>query len=153
MNVTSTEIVGGTLGYLNQIVVVATGGQGILTWLPGPGAIIDRGQPLYEVDGRAVQLWYGNRPAWRTFQVGMSDGPDVAQLEANLVALGDGQAPTVDGRFTSATAAAITQWQHKHSWRATGQILPGQIVFEPGPVRVASVAAALGAPLQAGMPI
>src|SRR5262245_56131201 len=119
--VTRTEVVerqqvAGTLGYGDSVTVVGQsqggggsgaggGGQaqsGILTRVPAVGAVVGRGQALYEVDGYPVPLWYGARPAWRAFQLGMADGPDVRQLEANLVALGfdPDRAITVDGHYS-----------------------------------------------------
>jgi len=161
----------GTLGYGGSSPVVAQAGGGaagtspdaggggasggILTRLPAPGTIITRGQALYEMDGRPVPLWYGARPAWRAFQSGMADGPDVRQLEANLVALGfdPGRAITVDGRFGRATAAAVRRWQRSAGLPRTGSVPLGGVVFRPGPVRVASLAGAVGAPVQPGEPI
>jgi len=166
-DVVERQQVAGTLGYGGSVTVVAQsqgggggsgaggGGQaqgGILTRVPAAGATIGRGQALYEVDGRPVPLWYGARPAWRAFQPGMADGADVRQLEANLVALGfdPGRAITVDGRYGWATAAAVRRWQRAIGRARTGAVALGQVVFLPGPVRVATVTATVGAPLEAG---
>ena len=48
-----------------------------------------------------------------TLSVGVDDGPDVRQLEQNLVALGydPDRAITVDDHFTWATTAAVRRWQ------------------------------------------
>jgi peptidoglycan hydrolase-like protein with peptidoglycan-binding domain len=157
----------GTLGYGASTPVVAqaaggTGGAppdaasgGTLTRLPDPGTVVTRGQPLYEVDARPVPLWYGARPAWRAYQLGMADGPDVRQLETNLVALGfdPDRAVTVDGHFSRATAAAVRRWQRRAGLPRTGTVPLGGVVFRPGPIRVASVTGAAGAPVQPGTPI
>jgi HlyD family secretion protein len=82
----------------------------------------------------------------------MADGPDVRQLEANLVALGfdpDG-AITVDHHFSWATAAAVKRWQQASGRARTGAVPLGQVVFWPGPIRVATVSATVGAPIQSG---
>jgi peptidoglycan hydrolase-like protein with peptidoglycan-binding domain len=134
------------------------GGQaqdGIVTRLPAVGAVVGRGQALYEVDGHPVPLWYGSRPAWRAFQLGMADGSDVRQLEANLVALGydPDRAITVDGRYSRATAAAVKRWQKATGRAQTGAVQLGQVVFVPGPIRVATVSATVGAPLPSGTAI
>src|SRR5262249_57586353 len=77
----------GVLGFGAEVQVF---GQlpGVLTALPAVGTVVRRGQRLYEVDGRPVLLLLGARPAWRPFALGMADGPDVRQLEQNLVAVG-----------------------------------------------------------------
>jgi len=36
------------------------------------------------MDGAPVPLFHGDRPFWRTIGDGVSDGPDVTQLEQNL---------------------------------------------------------------------
>ena len=170
-DVVERQPVGGTLGYDGSATVVAQaaggavggasgpgGGQsqgGILTRLPAVGAVVARGQALYEVDGHAVPLWYGTRPAWRSFQPGMADGPDVRQLEANLVALGfdPDRAIKVDRHYSGATRAAVKRWQRRAGRSRTGAISLGEVVFLPGPIRVAGVTATVGAPVQPGVPI
>jgi hypothetical protein len=131
------------------------GQDGILTRLPAVGAVLARGQALYEADGHPVPLWYGSRPGWRAFQLGMTDGPDVRQLEANLVALGydPNRAITVDGHYSWATAAAVKRWQKASGRARTGAVPLGQVVFLPGPVRVATVTATPGAPVPSGTAI
>jgi peptidoglycan hydrolase-like protein with peptidoglycan-binding domain len=145
-------LVGGTLGYVGQATLPAAG-PGILTWLPAVGTVVRVDQRLYEVDGRPVLLWIGDRPAWRDFAAGMPDGPDVAQLERNLVALGFGAGLTVDNHFSTATGSAIRRWQAAHGLPRTGAIALGQVVFRDGPVRVGAVPATLGAPLSPGDPV
>jgi peptidoglycan hydrolase-like protein with peptidoglycan-binding domain len=167
-DVVARQQVPGTLGYEGSFTVVghapgaAGGGQaqgGIVTRLPAAGAVIGRGQAVYEVDGRPVPLWYGTRPAWRAFQAGMADGPDVRALEANLAALGfdPDHAITVDGHFTAATRAAVRRWQGQALGlppaRRSGTIPLGGVVFLPGPVRIAALAATVGGAVQPGTPI
>lgn len=148
--VAAHTIVVGTLGYLGPVAVVAVAGPGVLTALPAIGATIGPDQRLYEVDGRAVLLWTGARPAWRDFAPGMSDGPDVAQLEQNLVMLGHGRDLTVDNHFSATTAAAVRRWQAAHGLPQTGRVPLGQVVFLPGAVRISAVHRSIGAPLQPG---
>jgi peptidoglycan hydrolase-like protein with peptidoglycan-binding domain len=121
---------------------------GTITKLPATGAIIARDHELYELDGsNPVILLTGSRPAWRPFASGMTDGPDVKELEQNLKALGydpDGDM-TVDDTFTAATAAAIKRWQDAHGFDQTGSIPLGQVVFLPWTkVRVSSLTASVG---------
>jgi multidrug efflux system membrane fusion protein len=175
--VVERQQVAGTLGYGDSVTVVGQtqggggssgaggggsgaggGGQtqgGIVTRVAAVGAVVGRGQALYEVDGHPVPLWYGTRPAWRAFQLGMTDGPDVRQLEANLVALGfdPDRAITVDRHYSWATAAAVKRWQQASGRARTGTVPLGQVMFLPGPIRVATVTATVGAPVPAGTAI
>src|ERR1700679_3598256 len=67
-------------------------GQGsTFTALPSVGQIVRRGQSLYEIGSQPVLLLYGSTPATQAFLAGMAPGPDVAELNANLDALGYGQ--------------------------------------------------------------
>jgi Putative peptidoglycan binding domain/HlyD family secretion protein len=169
-DVVERQQVAGTLGYGDSVTVVGQsqdgggssgaggGGQaqdGIVTRVPGVGAVVGRGQTLFEVDGHPVPLWYGARPAWRAFGLGMTDGQDVRQLEANLVALGfdPDRAITVDRHYSWATVAAVKRWQQASGRARTGAVPLGQVVFLPGPIRVATVTATVGAPLPAGTAI
>jgi peptidoglycan hydrolase-like protein with peptidoglycan-binding domain len=169
-DVVERQQVAGTLGYGDSVTVVGQsqdgggssgaggGGQtqdGIVTRVPAVGAVVGRGQTLFEVDGQPVPLWYGARPAWRAFGLGMTDGQDVRQLEANLVALGfdPDRAITVDRHYSWATVAAVKRWQQASGRARTGAVPLGQVVFLPGPIRVATVTATVGAPLQAGTAI
>jgi peptidoglycan hydrolase-like protein with peptidoglycan-binding domain len=111
--------------------------------------VVRRGQPLFAVDGQPVTLLYGAIPAWRTFAPGMSRGPDVAQLQRNLAALGFGPGPA-DGQFGWSTEAAIERWQRAHGMTVTGTIPLGGVAFLPGPLRVTAAAQPLGATVAAG---
>jgi len=127
---------GGTLGHTGDYDVVATA-PGTLTRLPAVGAVVERGDAAYEVDGSPVVLLYGARPAWRSFALGMTDGADVRQLESGLRALGYGSGLTVDRHFSAATARAVRRWQRAAHLPVTGTVPLGQIVFTPGAVRIA----------------
>jgi hypothetical protein len=146
-----TEI-DGTLGY-GESSQLALSTQGTVTWLPAEGAVVDRGQPVAEVDDRVVPLLFGDRPLWRELGAGVDDGPDVELVEANLVALGvvTPDELTVDQEWTSATTDALEEWQDSLGLDDTGRLAPGDVAVQPGPVRVASHAAELGG--QAGGPI
>jgi len=128
----------GTLGHGDAAPVVNRR-AGTLTWMAPAGSTVDRGQPLYEVDGRKVPLLFGDRPAWRALGPGVS-GPDVRQLEENLVALGFANAHNldVDETWTAATTDAVKRWQKAAGVDQTGVVDLGDVVFEPGAVIVAS---------------
>ena len=92
----------GTYGFDGHFTVVHQAAPGIVTGAAEPGTTVERGGILYSVDNQAVRLLYGDLPAYRDFVAGMSDGPDVRQLEQNLVDLGldPSRLITVDNRFT-----------------------------------------------------
>ena len=125
-------------------------GQGsTFTALPSVGQIVGRGQSLYEIGGQPVLLLYGSTPATRAFVAGMSPGRDVAELNANLDALGYGRG-LVGEEFTAGTAAAIRALQSARSASVTGGLLLGSVVFESGPVRVTGVTPTVGAAVMPG---
>jgi len=107
-----------------------------------------RGEPLFKVDERPVVALYGQVPLYRTLRVGLT-GADVRQLEDNLAALGY-TGFTVDDVFTTGTAAAVRVWQTSLGLAVTGTVERGQIVFTPGPVRIAEHSARVGATLRGG---
>lgn len=151
-DLTNTVQVGGSLGYAGSVTVMNQAAGTAYTALPRPGQVIRRGQRLYEVDGSPVTLLYGRRPAWRELALGMADGPDVAQLDRNLIALGYASPATltVSDTFTLATAYAVQRWQTARGVLVTGTVPLGQVVFAPGPLRVTSLTAGLGGAAQAG---
>lgn len=146
--------VDGTLGYAGDM-RVSSQAQGTVTAVPKVGAVVERGQPLYSVDNRPVTLLYGDLPAWRRLSAGRGDGPDVKQLEQNLVALGHATEAEVgvDEKFTAATTAAVKRWQKALGLEETGSVEPGQVVFLPGAFRVAEVKAEKGAAAPPGAPV
>jgi Putative peptidoglycan binding domain len=154
-SLSTTTQVAGTLGYAGSFQVTNELTGSALTALPPLGRVVRRGQNLYEVDGAGVPLFYGARPMWRPVQAGMTPGRDVYQLDQNLIALGytDYGYLTPSDTFTAATAAAISAWQQATGQTPTGGIQLGQVVFEPGPVRVDALVAAIGSPVQPGTAI
>lgn len=150
-DVAQRQQVAGTLGHAGAYNVIAGGGEGVVTRLPPLGTIVRRGRPAYEVDGRPVPLLYGARPVWRSFGLGMTDGTDVRQLERNLTALGYGAGLTADRHFSFSTYLAVRRWQKDAHLPVTGEMPLGQIVFVPGPIRVAAYDVKVGLPLHAGL--
>lgn len=148
------QSVDGTIGYSGSYSVVNQA-SGTVTALPDKGAVIEAGQTLYRVDQRPVTLLYGDVPAWRALGEGVTDGADVRQLEANLVALGHAteRQLAVDDKFTSATAAAVRRWQKAMGVEQTGVVALGEVVFLPTAIRVADIQATKGAPAQPGAPV
>jgi peptidoglycan hydrolase-like protein with peptidoglycan-binding domain len=132
------EQIGGVLGYAGDWLVTHPGPPGVLTAAPAPAAVIQRGQQLYEVDGRPVHLLYGGRPVWRDLRPGMPRGEDVRQLEQNLAALGH-LPSTVDTSFTATTEAAVRRWQRRLGVPQTGHLPLGTVVFAPEALRIVAV--------------
>jgi hypothetical protein len=147
-DLSTTVQVGGSIGFDGSDTLTALGGGGVYTWLPQPGQVIRQDQPLYSLGNQPVPLLYGTVPAYRAFTAGMSDGPDVGQLTRNLIGLGYGAGLTQSNHYSSATAAAVERWQRRLGLSSTGQIPLGGVYFEPGPIRVTSVAPSPGAPAQ-----
>jgi hypothetical protein len=126
--------------------------QGTYTELPGLGRVISQGHVLYRVNDRPVVLLRGSTPAYRTLSAGAT-GPDVAQLNADLVALGYATRAQLHPRsalFGAATTTAVEKLQAGLGVARNGSLALGQVVFEPTAVRVTSVSAQLGGRTQPG---
>jgi len=149
-NLASTVQLAGSLGYAGSYSVVNQSAGTAYAALPAVGTIIRRGQGAYEVDGAPVTLFYGARPEWRALSEGVAPGPDIAQLDRNLIALGYGTYLSVSDYFTASTAYAVELWQQATGLSATGTVPLGQIAFAPGPLRITSVIPGLGSPPQPG---
>jgi hypothetical protein len=127
--------------------------QGTYTELPGLGRVISQGHVLYRANDRPVVLLRGSTPAYRTLSAGVS-GPDVAELNADLVALGyatRAQLSPASASFGSATTTAVEKLQAAIGVARNGALALGEAVFEPtDAVRVTSVSAQLGGRTQPG---
>jgi len=131
------------------------GQTGAFTWLPTDGQVVREGQQLYAVQNSPVVLLYGSVPVYRSLSQGMT-GPDVQQLNTDLVALGYAAKSDLDpssDNFGSATATALEKLQSDHGLTESGTLPVGQAVFEPAAVRVGNVTATLGAPVHPGSPV
>jgi len=150
-NLVTTTLTGGTLGYAptRPMVNLVTG---IYTWLPRPVARVRAGGVLYRVDDTPVVLMAGAVPAWRPFGIGMTDGPDVRQLQAGLIAghFAGGLFTTPTGHYDLATADAVERWQTARGLTVTGSIPLGQVVFLPTAILVGAMNVAAGEAAAAG---
>jgi hypothetical protein len=149
----------GTLQYASQsdgtLYTVVNQQAGTFTELPAVGDVVRQGQTLYRVSDNPVVLLDGNTPAYRTLSEGDS-GPDVQELNADLVALGCATTQDLDPSsdyFSSETAYALEQLQDKLGEDETGTLGLGQAVFLPGPVRITKVQATLGTTAPPGSPV
>jgi hypothetical protein len=150
----SQTTVNATLQYAGSYTVTGKG-AGTLTWLPPVGRVIRQGQAVYRVDNAVpVILLYGKVPLWRALAEKMT-GPDVAQLNRDLVALGYASRADVAALgwdyFGGDTKYALQQLQSAvgmttPSGAAAGSLALGQAVFEPAPLRVTTLSGALGNP-------
>jgi hypothetical protein len=125
---------------------------GTYTKLPIAGDKVDCGAVFYRVNNHAIVLLCGSTPAYRSLSEGDS-GPDVAELNANLVHLGYATRAQLDPSsrdFSSATASALKKLQYKHGEDQTGSLDLGQAVFLPESVRIATVTGELGGSAQPG---
>jgi hypothetical protein len=141
----ATDTESGTLSY-SDVQTVYNRVSGTVTWLPAVGDVIKPGHTLYKVDNAPVVLFKGSVPAYRDLSDGVTDGPDVKELERNLVDLGfdPNHDITVDDTFDVATTAAVERWQASVGETQTGVVTLGQIVFLPGPQRITQVNTVLG---------
>ena len=152
--ITTSEQDSGMLGYAGSFTVY-TGLTGTVTWLPATGAVIRPGHRLFAVDGQDVILFAGQRPAWREFAPGMGGGPDVGELQRNLIALGYDpyHAITVNDQYDWATQAAVLRWQAALGLPLAQRdaVIPlGQVAFLPSRVQVAAVNTGTGATVAPG---
>jgi hypothetical protein len=122
------------------------------TQLPGVGTHLARGATVYRLNNQAVPLFYGATPLYRALYLGVSDGPDVTELNENLIALGFEHEAASD-EFTASTEAAVRAWQGTLGEPETGVVALGDIVVEPGPLKVATVGAARGQEASGGMTV
>jgi hypothetical protein len=129
--------------------------SGTYTELPAPGQVISQGQVLYRVNDSPVVLLYGSTPAYRTLAAGAT-GADVAELNADLVALGYATAAQLSPTsifFGSATTTAVEELQAALGVAQNGTLTLGQAAFEPTAVRVTILSAPLGGNTQAGQTV
>jgi peptidoglycan hydrolase-like protein with peptidoglycan-binding domain len=140
-----SSTVDGTLGY-GSVLELYDRLAGTFTWLPSVGAVIGRGGTLWRIDDLPVVLMYGSVPAYRTLKQGVSDGPDVTELNRNLIDLGfDPYSRITDEEsFGEATAAAVKRWQNADGLAETGEVELGRVVFAAGARLVSEVKVTLG---------
>lgn len=140
-----SSTVNGTLGY-GATLELYDRLAGTYTWLPSVGAVIGRGGTLWRIDDLPIVLMYGSVPAYRTLKQGVADGPDVTELNENLIDLGFDPYGAIDDdeAFGEATAAAVKRWQKADGLPETGEVELGRVVFAPGARRVTAVKVTLG---------
>ena len=144
-SLTSQTLVNATLGDAGSYTVVNQA-QGTITALPAVGQVVRQGQVLYQVSGSPVVLLYGQVPAWRDLSEGTT-GPDVAELNTDLVQLGYATGTLLGPRsgwdyFSAETAYALEGLQARLRETATGVLALGQAVFLPAAAQITALGAA-----------
>lgn len=144
--------VDGTLGFGDARSVSAPA-AGTVTRLRAEGSTLRRGQSLLSIDARATGwLLYGKRPLYRDLRPGSSDGRDVREVERNLKALGYDPG-TVDTDWTSATTAAVEDFQADRDLTETGRIDMKDFIVADGAARVGAHSAKVGDAVRPGAPV
>lgn len=144
-NLADQQSVSGQLGYGAER-SLGSRKSGTVTSLPDQGAVIDRGKSVFSADAKPVPLFYGSLPLYRDLESGMSNGPDVKVLEENLAALGFKDFGTPDEKFTYYTSTAIKKWQKANGLEQNGKLGMGDVIVQPGAIRVSALNVQLGAP-------
>ena len=132
----------------------AGGAQPIVTRIfLRPGSAVRPGEPILEVAGRPMFVFQGTYPAYRDLAPGES-GPDVAQLQANLQALGYPTGFDSSGVFGAGTSAAVAAFYKNIGYSAPpaggpkkhGTMVPlSEFMFVPSfPASVVSLGAKVG---------
>jgi hypothetical protein len=141
----STDTESGTLSYADPRTVFNRV-SGTVTWLPAIGQVIKPGQTLYEINNSPVVLFNGSTPAFRDLSPSVSAGPDVLELNRDLLAMGFA-APgsiTAEDTWQAGTTTAVERWQASLGETETGTISLGQVVFLPGSRRVTALDTVVG---------
>ena len=143
-NLVQTDTEAGTLSYANPQTVYDRL-SGTITWLPSVGQVIRAGGTLFRVNGSPAILMDGDTPAYRTLSSAVVDGPDVLELNRNLVALGfNANGIVVDDEWQTATTLGVELLQESLGETATGSLSLGRVVFLPGPQLVSTVEGTVG---------
>lgn len=140
-----------TLGFTASA-TVSSPVAGTVTSIVASGDAVGAGSVVATVDGEPVVAFIGDIPSYRDLDVDSSDGPDIRQLETNLVALGFDPFGyiDIDETFDSATEDSVTLWEQSIGLDGDGTVPEGRIVNIPGRLLVDSVSAGIGNAVQAG---
>lgn len=129
--------------------LVATNSLAGIVTAVSPGGDVKTGDELYAVAGRGVYAVPGVTPFYRDLAPKAS-GPDVAELQRALAALGF--ASPTRGTFDAATGTAVKSWQKATGQPETGVVALGTVLAVPqlpGTVRLGK-AIVLGAQVGGG---
>ena len=110
------------------------------------GQTISNGEKLAEIDGEPLFALAGRVPAWRDITPGET-GPDVAELQKALAALGYYQGDDTPGFFGTGTQAAVSLYYEHLGYTApaAGGVPLTDVIFVPSlPAKVIAVNGAKG---------
>jgi hypothetical protein len=140
-----TDTESGTLSYASPQTVY-NNLSGTITWLPRVGQLIKPGQTLYKVSNVPVMLMNGSTPAYRALSAADTPGPDILELNRNLISLGfNPDGIVAEDTWQSATTAGVDVLQAYLGQTETGSLALGQVVFLPGPQLVSTLNETVGA--------
>ena len=148
-NLVSTDTESGTLSYANPQTAYNSL-SGTITWLPAAGRVIKPGRALFDIDNEPVLLMNGTTPAYRNLTSSDTAGPDILELNRNLVALGYEPYIEIDDEWQAATTDGVEALQRAEGWYESGTLTLGQIDFLPGTQLVATVVGTLGSAVTGG---
>ncbi len=118
---------------------------GEVVFIPGPSIVTGVTAVGAQVGASQAAVVLATEP--------LSAGPDVAQLEAALVALGYGDGLTADDTFTLETRDAVLAWQADIGADTDGIVNLGEVYFAAGALRVNDQLTSVGATVGTGSPI
>ncbi|AXB47485.1 efflux RND transporter periplasmic adaptor subunit [Amycolatopsis albispora] len=153
-DLTRTEKLSGVVAY-QDMRELSTAQSGVITELPSPGTDLASGDVLMRINDKPVVLLNGAVPAWRDLKAGVTDGPDVHQLESALLALGFGKpsASYPDDDWSQKTTDAVKQLQKKIGAEDDGVLSLGEVVFTEGNVHIAKLNAHEGGMTSPSAPV
>jgi peptidoglycan hydrolase-like protein with peptidoglycan-binding domain len=149
-NLVETDTESGTLTYAHPRTVYDRL-SGTVTWLPKVGEVIEPGHTLFKVDNNSAILLDGPTPAYRDLKSSDSAGPDIKELNRNLVELGyNPDGIVVDDDWQWATTAGVEEVQKALDLSQTGSLSLGTVVFLPGRQLINTVDATAGSGVGSG---
>jgi peptidoglycan hydrolase-like protein with peptidoglycan-binding domain len=118
---------------------------GEVAFIPGPSVVTSVTPVGSQVGASQAAVVLATEP--------LSPGPDIAQLEAALVALGYAAGLQVDDTFTLDTRQAVLAWQADVGADVDGIVDLGEVYFSATALRVNDQIAAVGATVGNGSPV
>jgi peptidoglycan hydrolase-like protein with peptidoglycan-binding domain len=118
---------------------------GEVVFIPGPSVVTSVTAVGNQVGASQAAVVLATEP--------LSPGPDVAQLEASLVALGYGDGLVVDDTFTLETRDAVLAWQADIGADTDGIVNLGEVYFAASALRVNDQLASIGSTVGNGSPV
>lgn len=124
---------------------VTTKADGIITWLPEIGEVLDRGSVALRANERPVPVLIGEVPLYRAIDKPKMEGADVSMVASNLMDLGY-LYPSDIATFETGKhfKQAVRDWQESLGVERTGILSPADVIVLSASSRVAALSARLG---------